>query len=83
MHDPRSAPLNMFATHGPLAEQKARCAKPRPAVLEIALPYLIVDRQRSAAAHCEHGDHHGPKHAEFVTAFRQCPYITDLKMAAP
>src|SRR5258707_14322876 len=41
MHDPRSAPPNMFATHGPLAEQKARCAKPRPAVLEIALPYLI------------------------------------------
>src|SRR6266446_4482726 len=66
-----------------LEEQSARRTEPRPPVLEIALRYGVVDRERSAAEHREHRDHNGPKHAEFVATFRQRPYIADVKMSAP
>src|SRR5258708_23054340 len=66
-----------------LEEQTARRRELRPPVLKNALPHDAVDRMRSATDHREHRDHGGPKHAEFVTAFRQRPYIADLKMSAP
>jgi hypothetical protein len=48
----------------------------------LAFPELTVDRIPAASQRGEHGNHDSPKHPEFVAAFRQRPYVADLKMSA-
>src|SRR5205823_8792285 len=69
--------------HRMLARQHLPHDAGQEAAGRLALPERPVGRIPSASQHSEHRDHYGPKHAEFVASFRQCPNIADLKMSAP